>query len=221
PPMPAVVPPPGLAGLYSSGPAVLPIPDDGLAQLAPVPQAKPASPAVVRVSAESKEPPPSVDKQSAGPQLLLAPAEPAKGQPPGLVIEKRGPDSHNVGQPFRYEIVARNPGSTSLHQVRVVEELPSGARCLSVEPQAEMQGHRLIWELGTIDGGAERKLAVQVQPAAEGEFQSSSTATFSTIPWRMRITKPQLTISKKGPESAQVGDDVTFEIQVTNPGSGP
>jgi uncharacterized repeat protein (TIGR01451 family) len=37
----------------------------------------------------------------------------------------------------------------------------------------------------------------------------------------MRITKPQLTVSVKGPESAQVGDDVPFEIQVSNPGSGP
>jgi hypothetical protein len=104
-------------------------------------------------TASFRSAPPSMDKPSGGPQLPVAPPESAKGPPPGLIIEKRGPESHNVGLPFRYEIVARNPGASSLHQVRVVEELPAGARCLSVEPQAEMQGHRLIWELGSIDGG--------------------------------------------------------------------
>jgi uncharacterized repeat protein (TIGR01451 family) len=138
------------------------------------------------------------------------------------MLEKIGTDSYVAGQPFRYTIVVRNTAGAPLTQVRVQEELPAGARCVAVEPQASQDGQRLTWDLGNLEPREERRLSIQVQPAGEGEFQSvASASSMAWSTWRTRITRPQLTVTKKCPATAQVGDKVPFEIVVSNPGSGP
>jgi uncharacterized repeat protein (TIGR01451 family) len=190
------------------------------------------APALLRVRAES---PQGGERPGAGTPPQFAPAPPVRadteppplagalaGQPAPLSLEKIGPASHKWGKPFKYTIVVRNPAPTPVFQVRLQEELPAGASCLTTEPKAAQDGQRLVWEIDSVEAGGQRQFKVEVQPAGEGEFQSSATVTFSLSGhMRTKITRSRLGLTMSGPERAVVGDAVAFELQVTNPGSGP
>jgi uncharacterized repeat protein (TIGR01451 family) len=139
-----------------------------------------------------------------------------------VLVEKRGPESVMLGQPISYEIIVRNIGPVPVFQVRVEDELPAGARYLGGDPPPEAAGERMTWTLGTLEPNAERKLRVDMMPAGEGEQRSSATVTFSVAAGlRTQVVRPQLNLAMTGPEQAQVGDPVAFQITVSNPGSGP
>jgi uncharacterized repeat protein (TIGR01451 family) len=141
---------------------------------------------------------------------------------PQVMLEKVGPSAMNAGKAVRYEIVVRNPGAVALASVRVQEELPSGAVYLGAEPPADVQGQTLAWTLTDFAAGAERRIAVEVRPGGEGPFRSVATATFQAAStWEMKVTRPQLALTITGPERAQVGDGVPFQLRISNTGSGP
>jgi uncharacterized repeat protein (TIGR01451 family) len=132
-----------------------------------------------------------------------------------------GPASVSVGKPFTYEIVARNAGNSTVSNVRVEDQLPAGARFVHAEPPPEVQQGQMVWNLGSLEAGAERRIKVEIQPTGEGELTSSATVTFSaTSGLKTQITKPKITITQTAPETTQVGDATTFQIQVANTGTG-
>jgi uncharacterized repeat protein (TIGR01451 family) len=121
-----------------------------------------------------------------------------------------------------YEVVARNTGSVAVFNVHVEDELPSGARFVGSTPTPDVQGEHLLWNLGTMEPGAEKRIKIEMMPAAEGELVSRATATFSaSSAVTTRVTRPQLTVNVTGPRSAMVGDPAAFLIQVANVGTGP
>lgn len=143
-------------------------------------------------------------------------------QQPAVLVEKRGPETVMVGQPISYEIVVRNIGPVPVFHVRVEDELPAGVRYLGGDPQPEMGGDHMSWTLGVLEPNAERKLRVDVMPTGEGEQRSSATVSFAVAAGlRTQVVRPQLNLAMTGPEQAQFGEPVAFQITVSNPGSGP
>lgn len=143
-------------------------------------------------------------------------------QAPIISLEKIGPATLASGKPLSYEIVARNNGAAPVADVRVDEELPAGAKLLATDPAPETPGERPRWNLGVLAPGAERRIKVTLQPPAEGDCTSRSTATFSLCAGLVtHVTRPRLTLSMAGPQMAQVGESVVFQIQVSNTGTGP
>ncbi len=167
--------------------------------------------------------PPATDNVPAPPGAADAARPPAPVNPgPGLHLEKIGPPSVALGKPFTYELVLRNPSSAPLYQVRIEDEVPPGSNFLGANPRPEVQGGRLIWNIGTLNAGAEIRIKVELQPIRDGDIQTQAMASFSTTSdLRTRVTQARLAVTKTGPETAQVGDEMTFEIRVTNTGSGP
>lgn len=148
---------------------------------------------------------------------------PAPGaQKPSLSLEKIGPAAVEAGKPVAYEIVVRNSGPAAVFNVRVQDELPAGARVLATEPKADTQGDGLAWDLATLEPGAEQHLKVEVQPAGEGDFVSTATATFSaSCSLQTRVTQPRLLVTQTGPSTVALGEKASFLIQVTNVGTAP
>jgi uncharacterized repeat protein (TIGR01451 family) len=137
-------------------------------------------------------------------------------------VETIGPAALNAGQPLSYEIVVRNAGTVPVFSVHVEEDFPAGARLLRAEPAPDTRGRVLTWNLESLEPGAERHFHIDAQTGEEGELWSSATATFSVSSGvRTRVTRPRLSVTKTGPQSAQVGEPAAFHIQVTNTGTGP
>jgi len=169
--------------------------------------------------------------QSAAPAqaVIGSPAAAPAAKPPApdpavplVKLETIAPATINLGLPLQYQIAVRNIGSVPAYQVRVEDHLPPGSRLRGAEPRPDVQGDRLAWNLGELAAGAEVRLRIEVEPAAEGEVSWSATVTYSaTSDFTTRITRPRLAVSKTGPATALVGDPATFQIQVSNTGSGP
>jgi uncharacterized repeat protein (TIGR01451 family) len=141
---------------------------------------------------------------------------------PSIHIEKRGPEVINLSQKFSYEIIVRNTGPVTVQNVHVEDELPGGARYLGGEPMAELGAGRLAWTLGTLEPNAERRLSVDLQPAGEGELRACALVTFTASAClRTQVVQPRLVLAVRGPEQANAGEAVPFQITVSNPGSGP
>ncbi|HZT79132.1 MAG TPA: hypothetical protein VFA26_02835 [Gemmataceae bacterium] len=214
--------------------AVVPIPDDGLQPPRPVflpPGASPPQP-LPAVHAEPISPRPAYSVRAGGiqrvsgeepaPMPAVAPPAAPGAQAANVSVEVVGPEAINLGKPFTCEIVVKNAGSAAVHGIRVEGQLPAGGRYLGGEPMADTRGGRPAWTFDTLGAGAERRIKVEIQPGGEGDLQTSATVTVSASSClRSKVTRPALTLVKKGPETAQVGDEVEYHLLITNTGSGP
>ncbi|MGE3809354.1 MAG: hypothetical protein AB7K24_32210, partial [Gemmataceae bacterium] len=112
--------------------------------------------------------------------------------------------------------------NSPLVNVRLEDEIPPGGRLLRADPTPEIRNQRMYWNVGTLEPGAERRFQVEIQPGNAGEITTCATITGSaTDCLRARITQPRLSLNKTGPETAQLGDMVPFELVLGNVGDGP
>lgn len=142
-------------------------------------------------------------------------------QQPQLKLEKIAPQTALLGQPLIYSIRVRNVGDSPAHQVVVEDRIPKGSQLSGTIPQAELSDRRLIWKLGTLQPGEERKIAVRVVPVAPGQIGSVATVNFvSEVAAETLVTAPKLRLELHGPKQAHLGEPVVFHFNVTNQGSG-
>jgi uncharacterized repeat protein (TIGR01451 family) len=141
---------------------------------------------------------------------------------PSVTVEAVCPESVVFGQEFSYKLVVRNNGTSAVSGIRIDDELPAGSRYVGSDPVAEINGDRLNWTLGALDGGSEKSIVVRVKPSEEGEARSRATVTFTAaVDARTRVTRPRIAVSATGLEVCRAGEETTFRIKVTNSGSGP
>jgi uncharacterized repeat protein (TIGR01451 family) len=67
------------------------------------------------------------------------------------------------GQTTTFSIKATNPNSTTLHNVRVCQQLPSGLAYVSSSPHARLTGGRYCVTIGTLRPGASRTIKVKAR----------------------------------------------------------
>src|SRR5262249_16801222 len=86
---------------------------------------------------------------------------------------------------------------------------------------AEASGEKMAWNVGVLEPGSERKIRVELQPQSECELRGQATVTFSTsAAIKTTVVRPRLAVTMTGPENALSGEQVAFQIQVSNPGPG-
>ncbi len=149
-------------------------------------------------------------------------------QTPQVSVEKRGPREISVGKPARYEIVVRNVGSATAHEVILRDAIPHGTALVATTPPAspvtpasgDADG-ALLWSLGTLPPGGQAAVTMEVMPQVEGEVGSVASVSFRTdASVRSRATKPDLRIECTPPEPVLIGRDLQVTVTVTNPGTG-
>jgi uncharacterized repeat protein (TIGR01451 family) len=143
-------------------------------------------------------------------------------QAPSLTIEKTAPSEIQVGKEATFQIKVRNVGRAAAHDVVVLDRVPKGTRFVNAAPSATQSPEgQLLWQLGTLQPGDESLVSVHLMPTVEGEIGSVAQVVFQAqASARTICTKPELTVQHTGPQKALIGDTVTFDITVTNPGSG-
>ncbi|MEY3275871.1 MAG: 60 kDa cysteine-rich outer membrane protein [Verrucomicrobiota bacterium] len=160
------------------------------------------------------------------PQVAQAkPAAPAKPAVPcstattGLVsLGKTAPSDASLGEPFTYELKALASGCAG--NVVVTDTLPEGVSLVSSQPEASVNGRNLTWNLGNLDAGESKTIKVTVKPEKEGTLTSCATIKADPrVCSQTVVGKPQLAIDKTGPEIAQLGADVDYNVTVKNVGS--
>ena len=149
-------------------------------------------------------------------------------QTPQVSVEKRGPREISVGKPARYEILVRNVGSATAHDVTLRDAVPQGTTLVATTPPAspvtQASGGAdgsLVWSLGTLAPGGQAVVTMEVMPQVEGEIGSVASVSFrADASVRSRATKPDLKIECATPAPVLIGRDLQITISVTNPGTG-
>ena len=221
---------------------VLPFPEVPMPPLVLEPDPIPVKKPVVPVQAPKREPlaipvvEPRKDPTPVKPELPSAIDEPLFVDPvkpaapmvasanrlqPSVSIETIAPETMPFGQPIAYEIVVKNNGPQPVSHVRVDEELGAGTKFIGAEPAGEINGDKVLWMLGTLNAGEEKRIKVTVKPGNEGDLNTKPRISYSAATaMSIRITRPLLIVTVQTPEAVQVGDEVPVQINVTNKGSG-
>ena len=144
-------------------------------------------------------------------------------QAPALTVEKLSPREIQVQQPAEFQIVVRNVGRVPAEDVTVFDQIPAGTEFLNASPEPTnlTADRKIIWNIGALRPGQEKRIKLQLRPTQPGEIGSVAHVTFATqASMRTLVTKPVLEITHRTNPKVLVGDDVIFDVIVTNKGDG-
>lgn len=136
------------------------------------------------------------------------------------VVLRRLPASTSAaGDAITYGVAVHNVGPDLPLWVRLEHELPLGTEYLASEPPAEVEGRRVIWDLGRIDPNQESLVMLVLQTGTAG-------AAFDTTATRFRAIckKPapaSLSVALLPIATAAQGETAKVVIEVTNTGGRP
>ncbi|MCC9606719.1 DUF11 domain-containing protein [Blastopirellula sp. JC732] len=166
-------------------------------------------------------------------QLGGAPAASGSGKPgdvkleglqqPSITLEKRAPAEIQVGKAATFSLIVKNVGAATAHDVVIRDSVPAGTALVNTTPVAESGvGGELLWKIGQIAPGEEKRLSMELMPQTEGDVGSVATVSFAAhATVRSRVTKPELTIEQTAAPTVLIGDNLLLAITVSNPGTGP
>lgn len=137
----------------------------------------------------------------------------------GLVhMTKRMPAEVTLGQEFMYELNPTAVGCAG--NVMITDRIPAGASYVRSEPPAEVQGDTLIWRFPEMNPGDSQNIRVWLRADQEGRLASCAiVSAWPRVCAETMVGKPVLALVKSGPEMAQIGTDVTYNIVVSNSGT--
>jgi uncharacterized repeat protein (TIGR01451 family) len=142
-------------------------------------------------------------------------------QAPSVVIHKRAPDQVQVGKPATFVIQVQNVGVVEAADVQIHDRIPAGMTLIESTPQAQLDGDRLVWQLGALEPGGERTVSMQLVPEVEGELGSVARVSFeAAASVRTVSTRPALKITQRAPAQVLIGQQLEIELEVSNPGTG-
>lgn len=156
-------------------------------------------------------------------QAMPGPIQLEGVQTPQVAVEKRGPREIQVGRAARYEIIVRNVGTATAHDVALRDAVPRGTSLIATTPPAAPAEHSsdLIWALGELPPGGEARVLMELMPETEGEIGSIASVSFrADATMRSVATKPALAIDCKPLEPVRIGGDIPVTLTLSNPGTG-
>ncbi len=148
---------------------------------------------------------------------------------PVLALEKTGPKKQYVGRPLTYEITVSNKSNSPARNTVIEDAIPQGITSLKASKGAKLYRSRnLIWQLGTLEPKASKKLYVSYTPTRVGTVADKITATAHCADSVSASAETSVAgvsgvllevIDLEDP--VEVGSTTMYEIRVTNQGSAP
>jgi len=140
---------------------------------------------------------------------------------PSLNLQSTGPSRATVGSTLQYKITIVNAGDLPANNVVLTDQLPPELKLVGSSLAGQTFGDSTQWLIGDIPARTSRTLDVRCQARSAGKIVyrwnarsddglqvASSTTT--------AITAPRLDVSMTGPQTAEVGKQVEFQITVRN-----
>lgn len=143
-----------------------------------------------------------------------------------LALRISGPPQAAVGGTATYRIELYNPADTAARDVTVSNQLPTGMSFVSSQPPTPPTAGKLEWRFAELGPRQTQAIEVTYRADQPGTVQNCATVTTGAgITARECATTTVLAsgleVRMTGPQTAQVGDQVTFEVTVTNRGGAP
>ena len=173
-------------------------------------------------------------------QVRVDVVRPAFGQEPELVVESGltqvtwsapalriraiGPGEAVSDEPFNYRVEVTNPGDQLVRgAVVTTKDIDPSLEYISATPKPTQFGNQYQWELGDIAPGSQPKyIDIQLRSKKRGsvglcfEVASESDRLRTEICAQTEIEGACIGLEVRGPETATVGDEITYEIGLVN-----
>lgn len=200
--------------------------DNGVASINLVPARKSSSTqvriSIVRPSLPNDELPPMVVGQGYTSVTWSA---------PDPKVTLYGPESAGAGSTVTYRAEVSNAGDIVARRLIASATVPANMTFLSSDPPAQVLGNTLRWDLNDLPPKAMRQLTIHLRAdrnasvrfcvrADSGEPAAGQKATAEACV-ATRVFSSTLRLTMSGPETAQVDQQVRFEIELTNTGTEP
>lgn len=143
----------------------------------------------------------------------------------GLTVRVSGPENLAVDGTGSYRIEVVNPGDLVARNAVAVVNVPAFLKFLNSNPAAERFEPRVQWPLGNLGPRESRVLEMSCRAVREGDVricaQAQAEGNLSAEGCAsVRIAGASLAVQLVDPpKTANVGDQVTFNVEVTNTGS--
>lgn len=143
---------------------------------------------------------------------------------PALTLVASGPDVAGIDEPYKYRLEISNPGDQVAPGVVATAILPRQLTLVGSSPQASFAGGTLSWNLGNLPPRqAPQIIELTVKPIGRGIIRpcfqlTSSDARLQRLEkcLETEVAVPCLGMTIDGPESAKVGDTITYRIRIQN-----
>ncbi|NUM35878.1 MAG: DUF11 domain-containing protein [Candidatus Brocadiae bacterium] len=105
-------------------------------------------------------------------------------------------------------------------EVKLITRIPPNLKYVKSEPPATVEGNKLVWDLGSMNKDQVRKIQVWWTPEQEGKHWICYVAmAFPRYCVDTLVGKPMLAISKQGPATANLNQEITYTVVVQNKGT--
>lgn len=145
---------------------------------------------------------------------------------PAVALTHTGPETAGLGQDMEFTTTINNTGRVESRSMTVTSQVPDGVQFVRSAPPAIQEGRQLTWTLGVLPPGQTHTVQTVYKALRPGPV-TSCAAVVTEEGLRdekchtTQVTTPALKVALTAPPSAAVGVPVTYQITVTNPGSGP
>ena len=145
-----------------------------------------------------------------------------------LKIAKSGTKKAYVGRPYVYTITVRNVGDTPATNLRIVDSIPRGAKCISLSKGGVISGDSIVWDVKALQQQKTiTRKASFISQRVGTAVNSVAASADCAVPVRASaeteiIGIPAILLEVVDlQDPLAVGDVETYVITVTNQGSAP
>ncbi len=146
-----------------------------------------------------------------------------------LEVQKTGPATASFQDEVSYTVTLVNRGPDPAEDVLLIDSLPSNTTFVSASGGGVFEGERVTWDIGTLEVDGEVVETATVRIGATGVLENIVVVNSETLDpqvgnERSTVTTAvdvlsDLSIVKTGPDSGEVGDTISYLLEITN--SGP
>lgn len=150
----------------------------------------------------------------------LSNSSPSTGTP-SVSVEWVKHGEINVGQECACDLVVKNSGKVSAHEVVVEAIFPASVRLTQANPEPTTVSDHLEWLIPELAAGEERTINITMIPSQRGDLAVTTNVRFTdTAASVFKVAEPLLNVSTEAPAEVIIGDPLVQTVTITNPGTG-
>lgn len=137
-------------------------------------------------------------------------------------LEKCMPSQVQTGTEFKYNIRVTNLTECALADVVVTDTLISNFQYIISNPQANVQGNKLVWVFPSLAPKETKEITGVAIATASGTVQNCADVTYRMPACLQAVSiQPNIVITKTAPAEVSICDLINCTLRVENTGTGP
>ena len=138
---------------------------------------------------------------------------------PFVAAKISAPEFVNVNEIAAVRIDVRNPGKSTVHDVKLVAMLPANVKVDA--RNGSVADGQCTFEISSLQPGEERQLLMDVVATEKLPLNIQTALTISNrSKIEVGVRQPQLVVNIKGPSQTNIGSKATHVVTVSNVGDG-